>query len=382
MNIIEEIKNRISLMDLVNQLGIKVYGNNFIYSIYKDESNPSLKLNPEKNYFYCFSTGNYGDVIQFYADYYKISKGEAIKDLAERLGIKAGERQRSEVRSQKKNKRKTRKIDVLESEKYFYEERAGIYMEIMDKNSAEHKAFNDLLNKRSEIQHLIYESLEKYCYGLDVESLDYLLSNKRGLTPETIKRFRLFSMKEINKTVEYLKDCFNREELLISGLFNAEGNFIFRNHKLIIPYIENNKIVYLRGRVSQRRENKTQSKYIGLYNYASNLTSKRFFNKDALNKLMIKDTLLICEGEFDTMVMSQCGYNCVGIPGVTNFPQKEIGLIKNLNIYLAFDSDDAGIKAMTEKAKLFDKPIKGIKLKHYKDITEYVNGISRRKYSK
>ena len=44
MDVKEEIKNRINILDLVREMGIEVYRNNFIKSIYKDEQNPSLKI--------------------------------------------------------------------------------------------------------------------------------------------------------------------------------------------------------------------------------------------------------------------------------------------------------------------------------------------------
>jgi hypothetical protein len=57
MNIIEEIKNRIIIVDLANELGLQPTQKNFIFSIYKDETNRSLKLYPETNSFFCFATG-------------------------------------------------------------------------------------------------------------------------------------------------------------------------------------------------------------------------------------------------------------------------------------------------------------------------------------
>ena len=87
MDLIEEIKSRINIMDLVREFGLKVYRNNFIMSIYKEEKTPSLKLYEKTNTFKCYSTGNWGDVITFYADYYRIENIEAIKELAEKAGI-------------------------------------------------------------------------------------------------------------------------------------------------------------------------------------------------------------------------------------------------------------------------------------------------------
>ena len=387
---IEEIKNRINVKDLVSELGIKIYRNDFIYSIYKTERTPSLKIYPETNSFYCFSTGQGGDVIKFYADYKRIELKEAVKELAIRAGLDLGRSEKSrlhsfsngqvEARSKKKimQKRIEKRVTILKSEIDFFEERAGIYeyMFKSDRRQAELRAIGDLMKERKEKQNLIYESLEKFCYGVDDETYDYLTGKERGLTLETIKRFRLFSIKDLKLTNEYLKDCFSEDELIISGLINKNGKLVFTYHKLIIPYLENNKIVYLRGRIIQ--PSTELSKYISLSNYAGNLSLKRFYNVNTLKRIMENERLIVCEGEFDTMIMEQEGYAAIGIPGVTNIPAEQIGTIKKYDLYIAFDNDEAGATAMQKIVKLVNRPIKGIKLKHHNDLTELINERNNR----
>ena len=241
----------------------------------------------------------------------------------------------------------------------------------LDRRKAEIRAIADLMNERKEKQNLVYESLEKFCYGVDEEAYDYLSGKDRGLSQETIKRFRLFAIKNLKLTFEYLKDCFSDDELLISGLINKNGKLVFSYHKLIIPYLENSKIVYLRGRRIQ--PSKELSKYISLSNYSGNLPLKRFFNIDTLKRVKEKERLIVCEGEFDTMIMEQEGYAAVGIPGVTNIPAEQIGIIKKYDLHIAFDNDEAGANAMQKIVKLVNRPIKGIKLKHHNDLTELIN---------
>ncbi len=373
MNIIDEIKKRINIVDLATELGLQPTKKDFIFSIYKEEKNRSLKLYPETNSFYCFATGRGGNVINFYADYYKININDAIKELA----IKAGRHGKNQILRRKSIKRKMEKkgkrVTVLKGEKEFFEERAAIgeYEAGLKKNKAEITAMGALMTEREETQNLIYESLEKFCYGVDEEAFEYLLGKERGLKPETIKYFRIFSIKELSKTLEYLKDCFTNDDLIISGLINKKGNFVFTYHKLIIPYSEDKKITYLRGRCIDAEIK--FSKYIGLSNFSGNLSPKRFYNLNVLKNMSKSDKLIICEGEFDTMIMKQEGHYAIGVPGVTNIPADHIHLVKDYDVYLAFDNDEAGISAMHRITKLFNKPIKAIKLKHHKDLTELVN---------
>lgn len=385
MDLNEEIKSRINILDLVYEFGLRVYRKNYIKSIYKDERTPSLKIYADTNTYKCYSTGIQGDVIKFYMDYHRIDFKEALKELAEKAGVdygrcnmedgRWGDRKKIKVNSKKKE---VKRIEILKSEKEYFDEKAGVleYSMGLERSKSELLAMGELMNERKEIQLLVFDSFEKFCYGLDDEAFDYLVGKDRGLKPETIKRFRLFSIKDQKQTIEFLQDCFTRDQLLLAGMINKKGNFVFAFHRLIIPYIEKNKITYLRGRIIGTNER--LSKYISLSNYSGNLTLKRFFNKDVLNKIRPDENLFICEGEFDTMILEQEGYNAIGVPGVTNIPTDQIDLIRNYDLYLAFDNDDAGELAMHRITNLLNRPIKAIKLKQHNDITELINERNNR----
>lgn len=387
MKIIEEIKQSLSILDVVIELGLNPTKDDYIFSIYKQETNPSLKLYPKTNSYYCFATGQGGDVIKFYADYKGLSIKETINELANKAGLEFKKIQSTTADGQSKSnpprrtgsqktiqpKRIETRVTILKSEREYFEERAGVYEYMMGLNrrQAEINAVYDLMRERKEIQNLIYESVEKFCFGVDDETYSYLCGKERGLTEETIKRFRLFTIKDLKTTYEYLKDCFTNDELMISGLINKNDKFVFTYHKLIIPYLVENKIQYLRGR--KINPIKEVSKYISLSNYAGNLPLKRFYNIDTLKRIEEKERLIVCEGEFDTMIMEQEGIAAIGIPGVTNIPAEEIEVIKKYDIHIAFDNDEAGVLAMHKIVKLVNRPIKGIKLKHNNDLTELIN---------
>lgn len=375
MNLIEEIKNRINIVDLAINLGLQPERKDFIFSIYKKERNRSLKLYSETNSFYCFATGKGGDIVDFYKDYYGIEVKQAVRELAEKAGIDFVSNQKQEVRSKRKiNPMRTEtRVKILKSEKEFFDEKAGVleYSMGLERKKSELLAMGELMNERKEIQLLVYDSFEKFCFGLDEEAFDYLVGKERGLKPETIKCFRLFSIKDQKQTIEFLQDCFTKDQLLIAGIINKQGYFVFAYHKLIIPYSEKNKITYLRGRIIGNNER--LSKYISLANYSSNLSLKRFFNTDVLNNIRPDEKLFICEGEFDTMILEQEGYRAIGVPGVTNIPIDQIELIRNYDLYLAFDNDEAGEIAMHKITNLLNRPIKVIKLKQHNDISELIN---------
>lgn len=380
---INEIKSRLGILELVAKLKLKVTNGNFIYSIYKSERTPSLKLYPETNSYYCFATNKGGDVISFYRDYFKLTNSQAIKELCEMLNLgndfhlRKTENYFSETSAIKKEK----EIVLVESEKEIFEEQASKFEfeGNLSKEKSERLAFDFILQKREEVQTKIYESLYQfYLKNPDEQALSYL-KNERCLTNDSIENFKLFTIGDVQKTIEFLRSNFSKDELKVSGLFTQKNFFIFGHHQVIVPYIESGQIKYLRGRYFYKGNSKPENnfgKYIGLSNsIAGNLTEKRFFNFDLLKKLVPNEKLFIFEGEFDSMLATQFNFNAIGVPGIANFPKDEgtISLLKNFDLFLFFDSDEAGQKAVEEISKLFsDKKIHSIKLKSFKDFTELV----------
>ena len=182
----------------------------------------------------------------------------------------------------------------------------------------------------------------------------------------------MFSIKNSKKTLQYLYDCFSPEDIIISGLLSKSGKFIFHYHRLIIPYIEQGEIVYVRGRTVNGRN--PDFKYISLNNISGSLPLKRFYNIDTIKTLNPDEPLIICEGEFDAMMIEQSGGKAIAIPGVTNIPEKELKELKDYNIYLAFDNDAAGRNGMEKAAKMLRRPVKTIRFNNYKDVSELLNG--------
>lgn len=371
--LIEEIKRRINIIDLVNDFGLKIYRNNFIKSIYKEEKKPSMKLYPNTNSYCDYSTGTSGDVIKLFMDYERIDFKEAIERLKEKAGIRENKIEVNKYRVPKTN---IEKIKVLEIESDYYEERAAIieYDGEQNKNSAEDDAFQEMMKTREEIQKKVFIEFMQYCNGVSDEAFKYLTGPNRGLTEATLKYFGLFSADKNKKCKEHLINKFCENELIVSGLFNKEGWFVFEHHEIIIPYYDNYELKYLRGRVLPKDiEAAKKNKYISLYNFTTNLGLKRFFNKDQLLKLKNGNEIIICEGEFDTMIAVQNGYDAIGIPGVTNIPRHDLHLINEFEIYVLFDNDEAGKRAINELSKLINKKVNVIQLLNHKDLTELIN---------
>ncbi len=392
MEIIEQIKNKISFRELLPKLGIEVNKSNFIYSIYHQEKTPSCKIYFDENRYTDFSRseGNGfkgGDIIQFYQDYYCIDTKAAIKELAAMAGLSE---QRSEFRNQRTNVKPVNEIKaprnfeecLTEIEKDIYFEALGKYSEIYPENYALRYAINDVRKERIHNNSQVFTELWHYCNlkGWGELALKYL-TGERKIPAQGLEDFNIFYIKNYNEVSNHLKKVFKNDEmkLLKSGLFNEKLNLIFYQHRIIIPYIYQKSIVYLRGRYWDGTSAKVPaqtSKYLGLKNDGVGVnTPKRFFNIDILSKMYPGENIFITEGEFDAVIMeSVLRRNCIAIPGVGNLPgPDQFKRLKDFQINLCIDNDEAGSSLLNNLKKIFFEMGKSITVKTLstKDINEF-----------
>jgi len=64
-------------------------------------------------------------------------------------------------------------------------------------------------------------------------------------------------------------------------------------------------------------------------------------------------TIFICEGEYDTMSVIDCGFDAVGTQGVSTFNRTWARLYSGALVIIAFDGDSAGRKAAHDLRTIF-----------------------------
>lgn len=375
-----EIKQRVSIEDLCSRLGFEPNRSGFVHSIYHTEKTPSLKIYPESNTFYDYSSSQGGSVIDFWMGFYNCDFKTAIDDLAKLYGI--GRNTENFIKDVPAKKVRTKEENIFDcmtdEEHYVYEERSGI--------AGVDVALREVKLLRLQRNQEVFYEFMNYCleHSFDVEAFKYL-THTRKLVPETISDFRLFNIKDYWQVNNHLKKRFPIEQLQKSGLYNVKedgsGNLIFASHRIIIPYYFNDRIVYLRARYfnegsADPKENGWQ-KYLALRNDALNVnTPKRFFNRDVLRGMFQGQKLYITEGEFDAIMMEQEGYNAIAIPGAGNMPDvKKFEHLKNLDVIVVPDNDEAGeglLKKIEGIFALFGKTVK-VKRLPVKDVSEFFN---------
>lgn len=326
---LSRLKQAMPIMDLAKSLGLEIKGRqarcfNSQAHAHNDRSF-SLGLDTQRNRFKCFACGEQGSNIDLLMAIRGIDVKEAIKELAEMTGLAP----------MSHTTHQTHKTTL----------------------QATTEAINDTTEAYSEI----YEEFYFYCIGLDQESETYL--KKRGLEQETLDSFLLFNVKDYQATNEHLKSKFSADLLSKSGIVGDKGNLIFYKHTIIIPFLQDDRIVFLQG----RRLDQEQPKYLNLK------TPVPLYNRDTLKKAESK--IYIAEGVFDAMMLEQNGYNAVAILGVNNFKPDYVDLFKELDVILVLDNDEAGERGKEVLSGMFHSKGQGVSSKQLpdgvKDITDY-----------
>ena len=306
--IIEQIRKDTNIVDVIGEyLPLTAKGKNFFgVCPFHDDHNPSMSVSPAKQIYTCFSCGATGNVFSFVMDYENIGFASAVRMLGEKLGITTlGDKK---VKAQKKSPL----YDVYEKAVNFY--------------------VNNLNTKEGTL------------------ALKYLES--RNLSREVIKEFRIgLAVGESGTLASFLSQLFDAKTLEASGLIKDDYD-IFRN-RIIFPYddLEGN-VVGFSGRVYTDSDD---AKYINTTETAIFKKGKLLFNyARAKNAIRLKKSVIVVEGVMDVIRLYSLGvYNVVAIMG-TALTKEQLIILKRVSkqVYLCFDADAAGKKAVLSAIKL------------------------------
>ncbi|MBW6513263.1 MAG: DNA primase [Candidatus Syntrophosphaera sp.] len=305
-NLIEQVRHSNDIVDVVQEyLPLKHVGANWRgICPFHNDTNPSLNVSQSKQIYKCFACGKAGNVFSFVQDYEKITFFEALKKLAQRVGITIPDSDRTKTVS-------TKRDQLLQ-----------IYVTARD-----------------------FFAANLFEHGKQV--LDYL--NERSLSPETAKTLELGYALNGEKALlnHLLKEGHSVSLLKESGLFgNYSGNLVdfFRN-RLMFP-IHNNigEVIAFGGRILDP-ESKL-GKYVNssgteLYTKGKELYGL-FKTKYEISKA---GSALVCEGYFDFLRLYEGGFlNSVASLG-TALTEDQIYLLSRYakKVYMLYDGDSAGI---------------------------------------
>ncbi|MBQ1544262.1 MAG: DNA primase [Clostridia bacterium] len=283
---------------------------------FHSEKTPSFTVYPDTQSFYCFGCGKGGDIITFTRDIENLDYVEAVRLLADRAGLNMPEYNYDDTLAKKRH----RMLDMnKEAARYFY---------------------NAMMSPAGKA------------------GLDYW-TNVRRLSPKTIRHFGLgFAPDDWHGLCNHMRKLgYSNEELFEANLARKstkEGktNYYdnFRN-RVMVPIIDlRGNIIAFGGRVLDD----SKPKYV---NTADTLIYKKSNAVFALNfaKSSGKDSLILCEGYMDVIALHQAGFtNAVAGLG-TALTDEQVRLIARYctDVYLSYDMDEAGRKAMATAIQKF-----------------------------
>ncbi|MFN8357758.1 MAG: CHC2 zinc finger domain-containing protein [Spirosomataceae bacterium] len=321
MNLLEEIL-KIDILQIADDLGLKPDSHHRILCPFHQEDTPSLTFYPHTNSFFCFGCSKTGNQLTLYTEITKTSVQQAMKDLAAQY-LPQWQGQKWNRKPYQKPNLQPVKVKVVEKE----QELNPLHVEI-------------------------YEALRDYCLLQPTNPTaeqGYQYLKVRGLSDETIRKFRLFVIKDYVDANAYLKTRFPAVDLRESGLYNEKNNLVFYRHPIMIPYLRDGRIVYLQGRtLGQPPEG--VNRYQFLTGHPITL-----FNSDQLKSVKLDTTVFVTEGAFDCMKLVQEGYPAVSLGTANVFKRDWVKLFKRVEVCFLLDNDHAGHKAADEMEVLFQQ---------------------------
>jgi DNA primase len=348
-NKIEEIRSAVNIVDIISEfINLRKRGKNFIgLCPFHNEKTPSFTVSEEKQIFNCFGCHSGGNVFKFLMDYEKISFIEAVKSVAERLGIQVeyDDQQSPEKQSE---------LEIL-----------------YDVNDLAAKYFSNILQTEPE-----GEIGRKYFH-------------QRKITKQTMRAFGLgYAPSKRDAFIEYAKNRIDLDKALQLGLVGKgnEGHLFDKfSGRIIFPiYSPNGRVVGFGGRILEKNE--YAAKYLNSPESIIYTKGKILYGlshaKDEIRRL---NKVIMVEGYMDLISLFQNGIkNVVAVSG-TALTEDQVILLSRFskNIVLLFDADIAGVKASMRSIEILlrkDFEIKIASLPKGEDPDSYVNQFGKEQF--
>ena len=309
---IDEIK---SVADIVSVIGdyveLKRAGSNYVgLCPFHNEKTPSFSVSPSKGIFHCFGCGVGGDVISFIMQKEGLSYPEAIKFLADKLGILV---ETNEVNKEKYEHRK-KLFEINNEAKLFY------------------------------YKNLLINDIPK----------EYI--KKRNLNNNLINKFIIGYADGKNSLYRHLlQKGYQKDDIIEVGLINQDekGNVYdkFRN-RLMFPIID------IRGNVigfGGRALAEARAKYLNSPQSLAYDKSKNVYGVSNLKNSTKVGKIILVEGYMDVISLTNYGFDYAIASLGTSLTHDQAKLIKRYckNIYICYDGDSAGQNATSRAIEIF-----------------------------
>lgn len=347
--LVEEVRARNDIVDVVSgYVRMQKKGANYFgLCPFHNEKSPSFSVSPAKQMYYCFGCGAGGNVLTFVMEYENYTFPEALKFLADRAGVKLPEMEFSQEARQKESRRAQLLEVNREAAKYFY------------------------FQLRSPQGKPGYEYFKN-----------------RQLSEETMKQFGLgYANKTSDDLVHYLHSKGYKDDLLTeAGLATFDERFGMHDkfwNRVMFPIQDSNhRVIGFGGRVMGDGKPKyLNSPETPIFDKSRNLYGLNFARTSR------KNNFILCEGYMDVIAMHQAGFNQAVASLGTAFTSGQANILRRYteNIYLAYDSDGAGVNAALRAIGILREvglTGKIINMQPYKDPDEFIKNLGAEEFRK
>ncbi len=339
---IEEIRNRINIVDLVSEyITLKKAGRNFLGSCpFHKEKTPSFTVNAEKQIYHCFGCGEGGNAFSFLMKINNMTFPEAVRHLAGKMGI------------------------VLPSREFTPEEKSR-------------HDLRESLVRVNQYAAVFYAKTLRTAAGS--RGRGYL--ETRGIRQDIVDTFRLGYAPEGWRG---LRDHLQREKITLKHAEQA-GLLVARNDgdcydrfrgRLMFPIEDiNGNVIAFGGRIIGEGE----PKYLNSPESAVYVKGRHLYGlARAKNAIRKDETLIIVEGYFDLLALWNAGISNVVATLGTALTREQVDLIRRYtaSVAVTFDTDAGGKAALERSMSLFlERGLKAraVVLPDGKDPDEFVS---------
>jgi len=314
----ELIKQKIDVVDLVGEyVQLKPAGiNHKGLCPFHQEKSPSFMVNRERQSWHCFGCNKGGDIFSFVQEIEGMDFVEALKMLAQKAGIQLT----NTFEDKEKSSQKQRIKDINAKA-------AAFYHHVLTKMDVSKDARAYLENRE-----LKAETIEEWQIGFVPDQWDlltqYLL--KKGESIDDLVAAGL-TIKKDGASRTSGKGFYDRfRGRIMFPIWDVHGN-----------------VVGFTGRVLVETE-KSGGKYVNTPQTPVYDKSNVVFGLNkAKQEIRKKDVVVMVEGQMDVIACHQAGMKNVVATSGTALTSDQITLLKRYssNINMAFDADEAGIKA-------------------------------------
>lgn len=342
---IEKVRDLADIVKVVSDyVPLKKAGANYVgLCPFHNEKTPSMTVSESKQFFHCFGCGEGGDSVTFIMKRENLAFPEAIRFLAEKLGVPIEE---------------TGPKDPKISEK-----RDKLY----EINREAARFFLNNLTRNEKALHYLY---------------------KRNISDKLIKQFGLgYSLDSWDSLYKHLlSKGYQNDDMETLGLIgkrsNNDGYYDKFRNRIMYPIIDTrSRVIGFGGRVLDE----TMPKYLNSKETPIFNKGNHIYGLNLLNKFSDRKRIILVEGYMDVIALFNNKIN-YGVASLgTALTENQAKLLKRYgeNVYICFDSDLAGINATNKAIEILLKEEinpKIITLPGYKDPDDYLRGEGLEKF--